>query len=106
MGANILADYAACPSAAASCLPLCSGSLRLSFVFFPFSSLQLTPLPRLLPPPTVALVLGFVGAKILADYGGYHVPTDASLAVVAGILALGIGASVALPREPAAEEEQ
>lgn len=46
----------------------------------------------------MALVLGFVGAKILADYAGYHVPTDVSLAVVAGVLALGVGASWALPK--------
>jgi predicted tellurium resistance membrane protein TerC len=45
----------------------------------------------------VALVLGFVGGKILADFGGYHVPTDASLAVVASILGLGVGASLLLP---------
>lgn len=49
------------------------------------------------PPPAVALVLGFVGGKILADFGGYHVPTDASLAVVASILGLGVGASLLLP---------
>ncbi len=42
----------------------------------------------------MAVVLGFVGAKILADYGGYHVPTDVSLGVVAGILGLGVGASL------------
>lgn len=45
----------------------------------------------------MALVLGFVGAKILADFGGYHVPTDVSLGVVASVLALGVGASYALP---------
>lgn len=53
----------------------------------------------ILPLPAVALVLGFVGAKILADYGGYHVPTDVSLGVVAGILALGVGASVVSPKK-------
>lgn len=47
-----------------------------------------------LPPPAVAVVLGFVGAKILADFGGYHVSTEASLAVVAGVLGVGVGASL------------
>ncbi|KAL4438500.1 hypothetical protein ABPG77_000148 [Micractinium sp. CCAP 211/92] len=45
----------------------------------------------------VALVLGFVGVKILADFGGYHVPTGVSLGVVAGILGFGVGTSLLLP---------
>lgn len=45
----------------------------------------------------VALVLGFVGVKILADFGGYHISTGASLGVVAGILGLGVGTSLLLP---------
>ncbi len=45
----------------------------------------------------MALVLGFVGVKILADFGGYHVPTGVSLGVVAGILGLGVGTSLLLP---------
>ena len=56
--------------------------------------------PPLVPTAAVALVLGFVGAKILADYGGLHVPTGASLAVVASILTVGVGASLALPAPP------
>lgn len=51
----------------------------------------------------VALVLGFVGVKILADFSGYHVPTGVSLGVVAGILGLGVGTSLLLPA-PAGEE--
>ncbi|KAL4424113.1 hypothetical protein ABPG75_001414 [Micractinium tetrahymenae] len=53
----------------------------------------------------VALVLGFVGAKILADYAGCHVPTDVSLGVVAGILGLGVGTSLLLPT-PAEESAE
>ena len=49
------------------------------------------------PPPAVALVLGFVGVKIVADFGGLHLPTEASLGVVASILATGVGASLLLP---------
>ena len=56
------------------------------------------------PPHAVAVVLGFVGVKILADFGGYHVPTDVSLAFVAGILGLGVGASLLLPGDPEAAD--
>lgn len=45
----------------------------------------------------VALVLGFIGAKMLADFGGYHVPTTASLGVVVTTLAGGVAASLWLP---------
>lgn len=45
----------------------------------------------------VALVLGFIGAKMLADFGGYHVPTTASLGVVMTTLAGGVAASLWLP---------
>ena len=45
----------------------------------------------------VALVLGFIGAKMLADFGGYHVPTTASLGVVITTLAGGVAASLWLP---------
>eukprot|EP00887_Chlorella_sp_A99_P008179 scaffold12.g8179.t1 len=45
----------------------------------------------------VAVVLGFVGAKIIADFWGLAIPTDAALLVVAGILGLGVGASLLLP---------
>ncbi|GMH40660.1 hypothetical protein BSKO_08564 [Bryopsis sp. KO-2023] len=43
---------------------------------------------------SVALVLGFIGAKMLADFGGYHVSTEASLGVVALLLSGGVGASL------------
>ncbi|EFN50725.1 hypothetical protein CHLNCDRAFT_28756 [Chlorella variabilis] len=42
----------------------------------------------------VAVVLGFVGGKILAQFAGLDVPTDVSLGVVASILGLGVGASL------------
>lgn len=51
----------------------------------------------------VALVLGFVGLKMVADISlGVEVPTAVSLAVVASALAGGIGLSLAFP-PPAAE---
>jgi TerC family integral membrane protein len=51
----------------------------------------------------VALVLGFIGVKILAEFGGLAIPTDASLGIVASILAAGVGASLLLPGEESAE---
>lgn len=51
----------------------------------------------------VALVLGFIGAKMLADFGGYHVSTQASLAVVVATLTGGVAASLLLPSETSAK---
>lgn len=48
---------------------------------------------------SVALVLGFVGAKILAEFAGVDVPTDFALEVVGAILAAGVGASLLFPGE-------
>jgi hypothetical protein len=45
----------------------------------------------------VAAVLGFVGLKILGDFVGLHVPTDASLVVVARMRGGGVAASLLLP---------
>ena len=64
--------------------------------------LTLSSLP---PPSAVALVLGFVGIKIVADFGGLHLPTEASLGVVASILATGVGASLLLPGGKEEEKE-
>ena len=47
----------------------------------------------------VALVLAFIGGKMLAELGGVHVPTDASLAVVGSVICGGVAASVLLPGE-------
>jgi tellurite resistance protein TerC len=46
--------------------------------------------------PALALVLGFVGAKMLAA-DVYEVPISASLAVVASLIALGVVGSLLLP---------
>ncbi len=49
----------------------------------------------------LSVILGFVGAKmVLADV--YHVPTGASLAVIAVLLALAVSASLLFPRRAAA----
>lgn len=44
--------------------------------------------------PAVALVLGFIGSKMVAEYFGYDIPTNIALGVVASLLASGVGASV------------
>ena len=54
----------------------------------------------------VALVLGFVGFKILAEFGGLKVPTDLSLGVVGAILAGGVGLSLLMPGEEKEEEKE
>ena len=44
--------------------------------------------------PAVAVVLGFIGFKMIAEYFGYGIPTEAALVVVAGMLSTGVGLSV------------
>ncbi len=45
----------------------------------------------------VALVLGFIGAKMVLDFCGVHISTTLSLEVVASTLAVGVAASLVLP---------
>ena len=45
----------------------------------------------------VALVLGFVGAKLAFEFVGYEVSTEVSLAVIAATLGVGVAASVWFP---------
>ena len=44
--------------------------------------------------PAVALILGFIGAKLILEYMGICVPTEASLGVVLSLLGVGVGASL------------
>lgn len=44
--------------------------------------------------PAVALVLGFIGCKMIAAYLGFEIPTNITLAVVITLLGTGVGASV------------
>lgn len=44
--------------------------------------------------PAVALVLGFIGLKMVLEYFGFHVATELALGVVATFLSVGVGASV------------
>lgn len=50
----------------------------------------------------VAVVLGFIGGKLVAEYFGYGVPTELSVGVVITVLGTGVLASVL----ENAEEEQ
>jgi predicted tellurium resistance membrane protein TerC len=54
--------------------------------------------------PAVALVLGFIGAKMIAEYFDYLIPTNIALAVVATLLGSGVGLSV-LEKQKELEEE-
>ena len=44
--------------------------------------------------PAVALVLGFIGTKMIAEYVGFVIPTAIALGVVATLLGSGIALSV------------
>lgn len=54
--------------------------------------------------PAVAVVLGFIGFKMIAEYFGYLIPTGIALCVVAGLLATGVGLSVWQKKLDEAEE--
>ena len=54
--------------------------------------------------PAVALVLGFIGSKMIGEYFGYEIPISIALGVVATVLGTGIGASV-WDKQRAIEEE-
>lgn len=45
----------------------------------------------------VALVLGFIGIKMILGFAGIEIPTEQSLLVVGGTLGAGVGASLLLP---------
>ena len=44
--------------------------------------------------PAVALVLGFIGSKMIAEYMDFIIPTNIALLVVASVLSTGIGLSI------------
>lgn len=45
--------------------------------------------------PSIAVVLGFIGCKMILDYFGFHVSTEASLGFVASSLSIGVILSLA-----------
>lgn len=44
--------------------------------------------------PSVAVVLGFIGSKMVADFFGYHTSTEVSLGFVISVIGTGIGLSL------------
>ena len=54
--------------------------------------------------PAVAIVLGFIGTKMVAEYFGVIVPTELSLAVVATLLSGGVIASLVDKKDELVEE--
>ena len=48
---------------------------------------------------SVAVVLGFIGLKMVGDFGGYHLSTDFSLFIVAFVLGSGVAASALFPEK-------
>lgn len=44
--------------------------------------------------PAVGIVLGFIGSKMIAEYFGAEIPTEAALGVVAFFLSGGVGLSL------------
>jgi predicted tellurium resistance membrane protein TerC len=44
--------------------------------------------------PAIAVVLGFIGVKLIGEFGGIEVPTVSSLLFVLGVLGTGVAASV------------
>ena len=53
--------------------------------------------------PAVGIVLGFIGSKMIAEYFGFEIPTEAALGVVAFFLSGGVGLSVWEKRQEEAE---
>ena len=55
--------------------------------------------------PAVAVVLGFIGSKMIAEYFDFRVPTEVALVVVASMLGTGIAASL-IDKQDTEEEGQ
>eukprot|EP01023_Acetabularia_acetabulum_P019467 TRINITY_DN19924_c1_g3_i1.p1 TRINITY_DN19924_c1_g3~~TRINITY_DN19924_c1_g3_i1.p1 ORF type:complete len:154 (+),score=14.86 TRINITY_DN19924_c1_g3_i1:375-836(+) len=66
-------------------------SLRSLYSFISVVMSQLKYLDK-----SVALVLGFIGVKMIADFQGLEISTEASLIIVASILSCGVAASFLL----------
>lgn len=56
--------------------------------------------------PAVAVVLGFIGSKMIAEYFDYIIPTPVALFVVATLLGLGVGLSVWDKQRELEQEEE
>lgn len=56
--------------------------------------------------PAVAIVLGFIGTKMIMEYCGILVPTEISLAIVATLLGGGVIASVLDKKDDELESDE
>ena len=56
--------------------------------------------------PAVGIVLGFIGSKMVAEYFGAELPTEAALGVVAFFLSGGVGLSVLEKRREENESKE
>jgi predicted tellurium resistance membrane protein TerC len=56
--------------------------------------------------PAVAVILGFIGVKLVLEYFGINIPTEYSLGVVLSLLGVGIAASVYETKQLEQVEEQ
>lgn len=56
--------------------------------------------------PAVGIVLGFIGSKMVAEYFGAEIPTEAALGVVAFFLSAGVGLSILEKRQEDKEFEE
>jgi len=55
--------------------------------------------------PAVAVVLGFIGIKMVLEYFGFYIPTEVALSVVASFLSVGVGLSVYEKQQALVEED-
>lgn len=44
--------------------------------------------------PAVAVILAFIGGKMIAEYFGHAVPTETALGIILGLLFIGVSASL------------
>jgi predicted tellurium resistance membrane protein TerC len=51
--------------------------------------------------PSVAVILAFIGTKMIAEYFEYMIPTEIALAVIVSVLGIGVGASIIEKRSKA-----
>jgi len=54
--------------------------------------------------PAVAVVLAFIGGKMIAEYFGFGVSTETALAVIVVLLGIGVGLSLSEKQDAQATE--
>lgn len=56
--------------------------------------------------PAIAVVLGFIGLKLVGSFAGYEIPTSSSLLLVLGVLGSGVGLSVLDSTSKAGDDDE